>query len=561
MDNGEKALEDHIAKRLLSRIEAESPQPPPESRKHLRVLVSAPTPVKPAPAEKSDLPTPTDFAKIERNFASLGFFTPSSKRIKNLKGKEISFKKEIDGKLVEAKTTIAPSALYGLPITADQDKYLALQKIITNILREEGELKNPITFTTAEILKILGLSDAGAHYKEIEEWFKVMTGTMIVSEGTVYLRGQKKWARDMFHVFDRAVAVGKELPDGTIADRNYVWLSDWQLENINYKWLIPIDLEPYRKLKNHITKGLVPLLQIWLFASRERGAFEKRYGELCELLNIRKYKKLAEVRRWFVPSLDELREHEYLSAWRIERTWDRKDFKIVLVHGPRFSQDRLRLRAGDSAGPRTASEDAVGEEQPEAVLTSDELPPAPNDPRLAALVACGVTEKAAKKVLFGVADNQPVLDQLEWGDAVIAADPQKIQNPAGFYVSLIRDNVTVPDTFETSRKRADREAKAQAWQAEREARARLEAAYKAYQQREVDNYLAGLKPGALDDLLQREKTALLEEFKNLKHWNDEQLLKLAKVRLEAATAKQLPLQSFAAFCEKQKGGEGATLAG
>ena len=49
------------------------------------------------------------------------------------------------------------------------------------------------------------------------------------------------------------------MPDGTIADANYVWLSEWQLENINQNFLLPIDLFTYRQLKNHIAKALVPL--------------------------------------------------------------------------------------------------------------------------------------------------------------------------------------------------------------------------------------------------------------------------------------------------------------
>src|SRR4051812_11153406 len=72
-----------------------------------------------------------EFIKIEKNLASLGFFTPSSKRIKMTKKKTVVFNKMIDGKKVEARADILPSAEYGLPITADQDKYLALQKIIT----------------------------------------------------------------------------------------------------------------------------------------------------------------------------------------------------------------------------------------------------------------------------------------------------------------------------------------------------------------------------------------------------------------------------------------------
>ena len=83
----------------------------------------------------------------------------------------------------------------------------------------------------------------------------------IISEGAVYLAGKKRWVKDRFHVFERAVSFGKELEPGVVADRNYIWFSDWQLENINNNYLIPVDLETYRQLRNHIAKTLVPLLQ------------------------------------------------------------------------------------------------------------------------------------------------------------------------------------------------------------------------------------------------------------------------------------------------------------
>jgi hypothetical protein len=52
----------------------------------------------------------------------------------------ISFVREIDGKRVEASAEILPT-IYGLPITADQDKYLALAEIISRALQTDGKLK------------------------------------------------------------------------------------------------------------------------------------------------------------------------------------------------------------------------------------------------------------------------------------------------------------------------------------------------------------------------------------------------------------------------------------
>src|SRR5258708_6468525 len=76
----------------------------------------------------------TDFVKVEKNLASLGFFTPSSKRLRNAQEKSFTITTTADGQRLELKGTIIPSAKYGLPITADQDKWIALCKILTDII-------------------------------------------------------------------------------------------------------------------------------------------------------------------------------------------------------------------------------------------------------------------------------------------------------------------------------------------------------------------------------------------------------------------------------------------
>lgn len=287
--------------------------------------------------------TPTNFAKVEKSLAALGYFTPSSRRVRTGKVKKITFTREVDGKKVEVTAEIVPSALSGLPITADQDKYLAFQELITGIMQKEGKIANPIRFKSADLIRLLqNDTDAGKHYREISEWLDVMTSTTIRSQGVVWSAGQKRHITDRFHVFDRSVSVGKELEDGSIADANLVWLSSWQLDNINQKYLLPIDLESYRQLKNHIAKALVLHLQIWLFASHKAGSFEKRYEELCEILDITQHRAPSLISRQLKPSLDELVGHEYLEKWRIEKTSDRKAFKVVLFHGSKFHRDRRK---------------------------------------------------------------------------------------------------------------------------------------------------------------------------------------------------------------------------
>jgi hypothetical protein len=173
--------------------------------------------------------TGVDLIRIEKNLAELGFFTPTSKRVKTLKSKTITLTRTIDGEQIEGKVTYLPNAILGLPSTADQDKWLAFQKIVNDIQQELGQVSNPITFRSADFLRLLGQVDSGSNFKDIDEWLDRMWGVNIISEGVVFYAGRKVRVKDRteIKVFERAVTVGAKLDDGTEADKNYVWLSAW----------------------------------------------------------------------------------------------------------------------------------------------------------------------------------------------------------------------------------------------------------------------------------------------------------------------------------------------
>jgi hypothetical protein len=317
-------------------------------------------------------------------------------------------------------------------------------------------------------------------------------------------------------------------------------LSEWQLENINSNHLLPIDLETYRELQTHIAKALVPLLQIWLYATVDEGAYTKRYEELCQFLNLRCYPHPSKIREQLGPSLNELQGHGYLAGWSIEKTRDNKAFKIVFRHGEKFHRDRRRrLGVGE---PQIVHKNDAREEEFHVV----------GDPRLTALVSRGVTEKTARRVLASAVENQPVQEQLEWGDAVVESDPNKIRNPAGFYVSLIRDNITIPSSFETTRKREAREQNEVDRRAARDERQRLNNDYRLYQDREIETHLASLAPCALQELLAQAKNELFTEHKNLRLMDETHIDRVVRSKAASIIRDQLRFMSFTAFCASEK---------
>jgi hypothetical protein len=93
------------------------------------------------------------------------------------------------------------------------------------------------------------------------------------------------------------------------------------------------------------------------------------------------------------------------------------------------------------------------------------------------LLRRGITEKMARHLLTHLAEEQQVMDQLEWGDYLLKkARSQTFYNPAGLYIHLIRENVIPSEQFETSRQRKLKEMARQARESQELEQARQELA-------------------------------------------------------------------------------------
>jgi hypothetical protein len=483
------------------------------------------------------------FVPIEKNLASLGFFSPSNKRVRSQKSKTVTVTKTVYGNRVQNRTTIVPGAIYGLPTTADQDKYLALQSIISDTKRRDGQIRNPISFSSAELLSLLHQNQrSGRNYELVGEWLSVMTATTIISEGTVYLAGRKTWATDRFHVFDRVVTFGNEMADGARAEKNHVWLSDWQIENLNNNLLVSVDLERYLSLKNHISRVLVPHLQIWFYASRGAGLFEKSYDELCHLLNLRPYTQPSKIREKLGPSLDELAANGYFKDWRLELTSDHVRYKIVFRHGETLCRQGGGRKDGEEPGKGMADPDKGL--QLEKSLVGE-------------LVRRGIPENRARKLLSNTAEGQAVLDQLEWGDYWIRQNScSKIVNPTGFYIYLIRENVGIPETFETSRKKSLRKEEQKARDRQVEEQAAREVEFDRYRTEALDRFISeNYSEQEFEALMEIKKHELLPQYRQIGKWKPEILMRFLNSAVRSDLNKRLPLPILDQFIKTQKQAE------
>lgn len=465
-----------------------------------------------------------DFVRVEKSLHSIGYFASATKRPETSRTVIQIFRRP-DGQKIHAKAVIEGVPSLGLPTTGDRDKYMAFMKIALDQCDFKGEVVNPIRFTGADMIKLLRLRKGGFHYDEINDWCKRLVATTIFSEAAVYLADRKKYARDTFHVFDRVILLGEELTDGTKSEHYQVFLSDWQIQNLKNGYQLPLDFNAYLRLKRDISKALFGHLSVWFFASRGQSV-EKRYPDLCQLLNICQYPFMSKAKAVIGPSMDELVDIGYLASWDLVRTTRGMDFKLVMTPG-------MRLLSLPHFGQ-------VVNAETKAALDAH-LPAWVGE-----IVKRGVVERKARNLALDVPDDQPVMDQIEYAEYLIHQGRGKITNPAGFLIWVVENNLSVPPDFETSRKKELREAREADENEERFRRYQLRDEYERHCERQVENRL---NTEYVDDRLQ---SALREQLKiirrELPDWyqrvTDANRMEMAMARLRSQIREQLNFPTF-----------------
>lgn len=476
--------------------------------------------------------TPIDLVRVEKSLHSLGFFASTTNKQASRTVTQI-FRRP-DGQKIQAKAVIEGIPSLGLPTTADRDKYMAFMKIALDQREAMGKIENPIHFTGSDMIKLLRLRKGGFHYDEINDWCKRMVATTIMSESSIFIADRRQFLSDTFHVFDRVVLVGEELSDGTRSEHYQVYLSHWQLTNLNQGYLLPLDFNAYLRLRRDISKALFGHLSVWFYASRGQ-TIEKRYQDLCQLMNIRAYPHLSKASSVLGPSLDELVEIGYLSDWELTRVARGAEFKLVLTPGRRL----LTLPTFSNFV------------NPEARAALDAtLPSWVND-----LLTRGVAERKARQMALDIPEHQPVLDQIEYAEHLIAQDRKgrsKISNPVGFILWTIEQNLVVPEDFETSERRRCRQA-AETEQSEMQWRAlRLEEAYQQFCRDQVKLRVAEYSTERLE-------SALRDHMKVIKREQPEWFSRIpaatqrevAMSRLQTALLEEVSLPTFEAWRKSQ----------
>lgn len=277
----------------------------------------------------------TNYIHGEVNLEKLPIFAPDKRKNFGKNGLTYTYTKGIfkDGQYIELKWEVAAHSKYGSFLNHfDRDVYRCIQKIIT----ERGLLNNGyVKFSTYEIIVMLDRQKTGSAYKQVKNSLRKMTAAIIQSSGIFYDKKSKKTLTDCFHLFDRFIQKGEDLSDGSVAETNYIKLSEPLLKSIQAGYLKPVNFEYYMHLKTSLAKTLYSRLSTDFYGLPNNVPFlKKRYSILCEETIITRQKYPSYAKRSLASTFDELINTGFLSKVEFEAiSNDKKDFFIKFYPG------------------------------------------------------------------------------------------------------------------------------------------------------------------------------------------------------------------------------------
>jgi hypothetical protein len=352
------------------------------------------------------------------------------------------------------------------------------------------------------------------------------------------------------------VFTGEKLPDGKKADAVYLVLNGPYWEVLNNAPVRPLNYD-YLKSLNPSAQRFYEIISYRIYAAlKHRQPYARlSYSDYCTFSAQQRYFDYDHFKKQMYKVHLPHKQSGYLDKIEYEETTDANgqvDWMMVYTPGPKAKAEyaaftrqpqAIDIKTPDTRTIRTVERSAKLEKPVPSL-------PAEQQVWLEEMTKRGIAESGARKVLSELAEHQPVLDQLEYGDHLIKTTD--INNPPGFYLYLLKENITIPDDFVTSRKRKLREqahAERERWIDEQIQR---EQAYEDYRSQEINRYIES-HPEEYAQVFEERRRRFLEKYPKAAEWEPSVLETTVGTQARTAIADNYAsVYSFEAFTALQR---------
>ena len=373
-----------------------------------------------------------EIIKSEVNLLKLPFFALSTKGLRKKMETEYRDIKRGNQK-VEILWSVSANPKYGYPGPFDREVHKAIEQIISEILIEKGNIENPIPFSIYNLCNRMEITDAGDNYQRIKKALEKIQMTGVKSVGTFYAKGKKRWIEDIFHLYDRVVFKGKELPNNKIAESNYLFLGSWYLQSLNSFYTKPIDYTYWRSLKSKIASRLYEILGVKFYGIWDKKGCDitYKYTTLCQLLPLTPYRYISRAKQQLNPGNNELKDTGFISKFEWSENGN-KDWLISYWPGERAKEEIRRAKA-KSINNRTGK--YLSEPKEEVKIFSKEQAELINK-----LVKVNVSKVTAENLIKN--NDQELIKK--WIKAIKYSNAD---DKAAYIVKAIRENWQFPEEY------------------------------------------------------------------------------------------------------------------
>lgn len=333
-----------------------------------------------ADADRSTQGPEREILRAEVNLLTFPFFALAKKGLD--RKTEIEYKAVVErgDRKVEILWQVTANAKYGFPGPFDKRVHKAIEHLLTEL---EPPIQNPVPFSIYDLCRRMGINRSGRNYAKVKKALERIKMTGIKSRQAYYSKPRKRWIDDVFNLYERIIFKGEELPDGRIAETNYLYLSSWFLENWNALYLKPIDYDYYKEL-GVIAQRLYELLGVKFYYILRRGYthlhlhLRYRYSTLCKLLPLTRQPYLSLAHQQLDPAHEELLNTGFLAKveWEEKPLGSESDWFIYYYPGPRVKAEMESYLGVLPKGPQP--EEAFEEREVDLIVedilavTSDE---------------------------------------------------------------------------------------------------------------------------------------------------------------------------------------------
>lgn len=403
-----------------------------------------------------------EIIRSEVNFLVFPFFALWDKDVNKKTETEYTAEIQRGNKRVEIEWNVSANPKYGYPGPFDKSFHKAIEEKISQLT---PPIENPICIGSLyKLAEKVGVKKiGGSFYERVKMALKRIVTASVSSQGAFYRKDKEKHIDDTFHLYDRVVFIGEMLDNGEIAESNYVYLGSWYLNNINARYVKPVDYDYYQSLSLPIASRLYEILSVKFYGLLEGGGkfIRYRYSTLCDLLPSKRQKYLSWATRIFNPSHEKLVDTEFLSRFSWEKIKGVKgDWYLYYFPGSRAKEEIETFREfrkqklNKLTPPR--NDDTVNEQDKDDKV--DEI--SDTDGNISGdLVYELQKRKISKSVAEQLVEFNPtdyIVKKIKMFDYQVGSG-KNFKNPAGWLKSAIEDDYEIDDFEEKYEKKMFRE--------------------------------------------------------------------------------------------------------